>query len=77
MHPHGCGDDWIGVRILKRKEYPLAKGLNGRLLFSLPDFNGMVPDPLARAHSDRAAISNRISVEDQSRRAGLTLVLPG
>jgi hypothetical protein len=65
------------MRILKRKEDTLAKGLNGRLLVSLPNFDGMIPDPLACAHSDRAAISDRISIEDQSGRVGLTLILPG
>ncbi len=60
----------------------MAEGLNVLLLMSLPDLDGVVPDALARAHPDRAAVADRISVENPRSELtgaslGLALILRG
>jgi hypothetical protein len=55
----------------------LAEGLNHLRLLPLPDLDGMVPDALARPHTDRASASDRIPFENQDGRFGFSLILRG
>ncbi len=57
---HGRSNDRAGPDIVQREKYPLAERLKVLLLLPLANPEGVVPDPLARDHADRATIAHRL-----------------